>query len=312
MKISEVHEKLDRRCVIAIRQHTGIFGLLARMDQRIPAYTFTEDEKTFIQLFFPKSGKPTQSMNPILSRKDLVEKRSYYSITERINNFEGMKVIGNLLEAPSVALNDAYLLRDELYLDFRFHRSKLHEINDILAGVIGKNQNFRIVNLTHSRSLMERMNSMHRQAPLAVVRYSMNFPDDSTLMKYMADNHPDAVAEIEGRAVTDEGIKVLLYTSKPVVAEGVTPISIEDNIYESYVNEKALVEGRKRGNDARIPRIAFFLTIEEGRLFDTTFVPAAEAEEYVSIMMNSMIVDHGTHPLLEYYSELDEDVWGWL
>ena len=312
MKISEVHAKLDRRCVIAIRQHTGIFELLARMDQRIPAYTFTEDEKTFIQLFFPKSGKPAQSMNPILSRKDLVEKRSYYSITERINNVEGMKVIGNLLEAPSVALNDAYLLKDELYMDFRFHRSKLHEINDILSGVIGKNQNFRIVSLTHSSSLMERMNSMHRQAPLAVVRYSMNFSADSTLMKYMADNHLDAVAEIEGRAVTDEGIKVLLYTSKPVVAEGVTPISIEDNIYESYVNEKALVEGRKRGNDARIPRIAFFLTIEEGRLFDTTFVPAAEAEEYVSIMMNSMTVDHGTHPLLEYYSELDEEVWGWL
>ena len=312
MRISEVHAKLDRRCVIAIRQHTGIFGLLARMDQRIPAYTFTEDDKTYIQLFFPKSGKPAQSMNPILSRKDLVEKRSYYSITERINNVEGMKVIGNLLEATSVALNDAYLLKDELYLDFRFHRSKLLEINDILSGVIGKNQNFRIVNLTHSRSLMERMNSMHRQAPLAVVRYSMNFSADSTLMKYMADNHPDAVAEIEGRAVTDEGIKILLYTSKPVVAEGVTPISIEDNIYESYVNEKALVEGRKRGNDARIPRIAFFLTIEEGRLFDTTFVPAAEAEEYVSIMMNSMTVDHGTHPLLEYYSELDEEVWGWL
>ena len=312
MKISEVHAKLDRRCVIAIRQHTGIFELLARMDQRIPAYTFTEDEKTFIQLFFPKSGKPAQSMNPILSRKDLVEKRSYYSITERINNVEGMKVIGNLLEAPSVALNDAYLLKDELYMDFRFHRSKLHEINDILSGVIGKNQNFRIVSLTHSSSLMERMNSMHRQAPLAVVRYSMNFPDDSTLMKYMADNHPDAVAEIEGGAVTDEGIKVLLYTSKPVVAEGVVPISVEDNIYESYVYEKALVEGRKRGNDARIPRIAFFLNIENGRLFDTTFVPAAEADEYVSIMMNSLMLDHETHPLLEYYSELDEEVWAWI
>ena len=25
MKISEVHAKLDRRCVIAIRQHSGIF-----------------------------------------------------------------------------------------------------------------------------------------------------------------------------------------------------------------------------------------------------------------------------------------------
>ena len=117
MKISEVHAKLDRRCVIAIRQHSGIFEMLARMDQRIPAYTFTEDERTYIQLFFPKTGKPGPSMSPILSRKDLVEKSSYYAITERINNVEGMKIIGKLLEAPSVALNDAYLLRDELYLE---------------------------------------------------------------------------------------------------------------------------------------------------------------------------------------------------
>ena len=312
MKISEVHAKLDRRCVIAIRQHTGIFELLARMDQRIPAYTFTEDDKTYIQLFFPKSGKPTLSMNPILSRKDLVEKRSYYSITERINNVEGMKIIGDLLEAPSVAPNDASLQKDELYLDFRFHSSKLHEIDDILSRVIGKNQNLRIVKLAHFRSLKDRIESMNSQTPLAVVRYSIPVPLDNPLMRYILENHPDAVAEIEGRSVTDEGIKVLLYTSKPIVAEGVTPISINDNMYESYVYEKSLVEGRKRGNDARIPRLAFFLTIEEGRLFDTTFIPAAEADEYVSIMMNSLMSDHGSHPLLEYYSELDEEVWEWL
>ena len=312
MKISEVHEKLDRRCVIAIKQHSGVFELLARMDQRIPAYTFNEDDRTFIQLFFPKSGRHVPSMNPILSRKDLVEKRSYYSITERINNVEGMKLIGNLLEAPSVALNDSFLLKDELYLDFRFHRSKLHDVDDILSEVVGKNQNFRIVKLTHSRSLKDRMESMHSQTPLAVVRYSMNFPAGSSLMKYMADNHPDAVAEIEGRSVTDEGMKILLYTSKAVDTKEVTPISVKDNIYESYVYERALVEGRKRGNEARIPRIAFFLTIEDGRLFDTTFVPAAEADEYVSIMMSMLNSDHATHPLLEYYSELDDDVWEWI
>jgi hypothetical protein len=91
-----------------------------------------------------------------------------------------------------------------------------------------------------------------------------------------------------------------------------SPISAKDNIYESYVNEKAFVEGRKRGNEARIPRIAFYLTIEDGRLFDTTFVPAAEADEYVSIMMNTLNSDHATHPLLEYYSELDDEVWEYI
>ena len=296
-------------CMLLIRSD---IELLARMDQRIPGYTFVEDDRTYIQLFFPKTGKPNQILAPILSRKDLVEKRSYYSISERINNIQGMKVIGDLLEAPSVALNDAYLLKDELYMDFRFHGSRLHEINDILSGVIGKNQNFRIVKLAHSRTFKDRMQEIHSQTPLAVVRYSIPVPLDNPLIGYMAENHKDAVAEIEGRSVTDEGIKILLYTSKPVEHGMAEAISREDNVYETFVNEKSLVEGRKRGNDARIPRIAFFLTVEDGRLFDTTFVPAAEADEYVSIMMNSLMVDHGTHPLLEYYSELDEEVWGWV
>ncbi len=312
MKISEVHAKLDRRCVIAIRQHGGIFELLARMGERIPAYTFTENEKTYVQLFFSKKGKPGPAMSPILSRKDLVEKRSYYSITERINNVEGMKVVGKLLEAPSVALNDAYLLKDKLYLDFRFHGNELHRINDVLSEVIGKNQNFRIARMTHSRTLRERMQEIHAHTPLAVVRYSIPIPVDNPLMGYMAENHPDAVAEIEGRSVTDEGIKILLYTSNPMESSRAEVISSEDNVYETYVYEKSLVEGRKRGNEARIPRIAFFLTIERNRLFDTTFVPAAEADEYVSIMMNSLMLDHDIHPLLEYYSELDEEVWRWL
>ena len=53
MKISEVHAKLNRRCVIAIKQHNGVFEMLARMNEAVPAYTFVEDNRTYIQLFFP-------------------------------------------------------------------------------------------------------------------------------------------------------------------------------------------------------------------------------------------------------------------
>ncbi|EQD26274.1 hypothetical protein B1B_19618, partial [mine drainage metagenome] len=251
-------------------------------------------------------------MSPILSRKDMVEKRSYYSITERINNVEGMQIIARLIETPSVALNDTYLLKDELYMDFRFHRNKLHEVNDILSEVIGTNNNFRVVKLTHSRMLRDRMEAMHSQTPLAVVRYSVPILDDSPLLKYIVANDPDTVAEIEGRSLSEKGIKVLLYTTKPIDNEGVEVISGEDNIYETYVYEKSLVEGRKMGNDARIPRIAFFLTLEGDRLYDTTFVPAAEADEYIAIMMRILMTDHGSHPMLEYYSVLSDEVWGWI
>ena len=312
MKIDARYSKLDRRCVIAIRQHGGIFDIMSRLEDQVPAYVFSENDMTYLQLFFPKTGKQNPVLSPILSRKDLVEKRSYYSITERINNVEGMKVISRILEASSVASNNAYMLRNELFFDFRFHSSRLHEINDILSEVIGKNINFRIVRLAHSRSLRERMEEIHSHTPLAVVRYSVPIPRDNEIARYMEKNHPDVVAEMEGRSRSGNKIKALFYTSEPVDMKGIEAISTEDHVYESHIFERTVSEGQRRGNEAGIPRIAFFLTLEKGRLLDTTFVPAAEADEYVGIMMKWLMVDHETHPLLEYYSELDEKVWEWI
>ncbi|MCL5888997.1 MAG: hypothetical protein M1597_03440 [Candidatus Thermoplasmatota archaeon] len=309
MKISEAQGKLNRRCVIAIKQHGGIFDILSRMNDYVPAYVFSENDRTYLQLYFQKRGRQNNIISPLLSRKDLVEKRSYYSITERVNNVEGMKAIIRLIEAPSVALNDTYLLKNELFLDFRFHSTMLYEINDILHEVIGVNPNFRIVKMTNSRHLRERMEEMNSQTPVAVVRYNVPIPEDNEIMRYMEKNHPDAVGEVEGRLVSENGIKVLLYTSKPVNVKGVDPISPDDCVYESYIFERTLSEGRRMGNRARIPRIAVFYTLEEGRLIDTTFIPAGEADEYISIMMSSLMAEHGSRPLLEYYSELDENVW---
>ncbi len=282
------------------------------MEERIPAYTFTEEDKTYLRLFFPKTGKSNPALSPILSRNNMIEKRSYYSITERINNVEGMRMVARLLETPSVVLNNTYLLKDELYLDFRFHRNMLPDINDLLSGLIGKSLNFRIVKLTGSRNLKSRMEAIHSQTPLAVVRYSVPIPGNNPLLRYIVANDPGTVAEIEGRSLSEEGIKVILYATKSIDQKRADVISKEDNIYESYINEKSLVEGKRLGDDAGIPRIAFFLSLEGDRLYDTTFVPAAEADEYISIMMNSLMIDHGSHPLLDYYSRLDEEVWRWI
>ncbi|MHB1440017.1 MAG: hypothetical protein ACYCSO_09850 [Cuniculiplasma sp.] len=312
MKISEVYTKLDRRCVIAIRQRSGIFSIMARMEDRIPAYPFTEEDKTYIRLFFPKTGKRNPVMSSILSREDVIEKRSYYSIIERINNVEGMRIIAKLLETPSVTLNNTYLFKDELYVDFRFHRNKLHEVNDLLSEVVSDSHNFRIVKLTVPGNLKDRMEAMHSYTPLAVVKYSIPIFENNALLKYIVANDPGTVAEIEGRSLSEKGIKVLLYTTKPIVHEGVEVISKEDNVYESYVYDKSLARGRRMENEAGIPRTAFYLTLEGERLYDTTFVPAAEADEYIAIMIDSLTVDHGSHPLLEYYSKLEKGVWEWI
>lgn len=313
MKISEIHSRLNRRCIIAIRQHKGIFSVLSRLERVTPVFIFNEGNVTYIRLFFLKNEISNSAISPILSRKDLVENRSFYSITESVENDEQTSIITKLLEAPSVALNNTYLLRDELFIDFRFHEDKLHEINDILAEVMGKLKDFRIVSMTHSLSLRRRMDEIRQQTPLSVVKYTLRTPEDNTILKYIKSIDPESVAEIQGSILSDKGVKVILYTTRPIKHPGVKVVSEEDLVYEAFVKEKTLEDGMKLGNNAGIPRLAFFLTVENGIPCDTTFVPAAEADEYISIMMSSLMSDHETHPLLQFFSSLDdEEVWSWV
>ncbi|MHB8360322.1 MAG: hypothetical protein ACYDAO_10100 [Thermoplasmataceae archaeon] len=312
MKISEAHMKLNRRCIISIKQSNNVFGLLSRMDEDIPVFIFNEDNKTFLQLYFSKNMKSKELLSPILARKDVVEKSSYYSITERINNVEAMKVISELLELPSVAMNNSYIRRDELFIEFRFHSNMSKEINDLLSKAVSMSHNFKIVRLSRPRPLRTRIDEMNKQSPLAVVRYSLPIPHENKLANYLARNYSETVAEIEGRSFTEKGVRVLLYSQTPLDYNELKIISTDDMIYETYIFENSIVEGRKKGNEARIPRIAFFLTIEGDKLIDTTFIPAAEAPEYISIMMSLQIDKQGHHPVLEYYSELDDEVWEWI
>ncbi|MHB1709474.1 MAG: hypothetical protein ACYCT2_08390 [Thermoplasmataceae archaeon] len=300
------------RCVIAIRQHEGIFGITARFKGKVPAYIFNEDNKTYLQLYFNKNNGETSRLSPLLSRKDLVEKNGYYSIAERINNIEGMQAIRQILELPSVVMNDTHMENDELYLDFRFISTYSAEVNALLASFIGKNDNFRIVEIGRPMGIRERLSRISAETPIAVVQTSSAIPEDNELIRTIAKEYPDVVAEAEGRSDVREGVRVVLYSSKPLNVDGVIEISHQSHVYEARAFEKTLIEGRRRGNEARIPRISILLGIRNGRFFDTTFVPAAEADEYISILMSIMNENRESDTILEVYSIVRDEVWEWL
>ena len=313
MKISEIHNRLNRRCIVAISQTNGIFSVLARSEKTTPVYIFNDKDVLYLRLFFLKDNVSNSAISPILSRKDLIENRSYYTITEKIKSKEQIEIIKKLIESPSVALNNTYLLKNEIFIDFRFHNEKLNEINDILAEFMGNFKEFRIVSMTNSLSLRKRMDELTVKTPLAVIKYTLRTQDDNSILRYIKATDPDSVAEVQGGILSNKGVKVILYTSKPLDHKGVSVVSLKDNIYEAFVKESVLEEGLKLGNNAGIPRLAFFLTVENGIPCDTTFVPVVEADEYISLMMNSRSSDKRIHPILQIFSSLDdEDVWKWL
>ena len=312
MRITEVGRRIDMRCILAVKQSSGLFSITAMSEEQIPAYAFNDNGKTFLQLFIHKDSAETRKLSAILSRPDMVEKKSYYSVTERVNNVKEMKILSELLEISSVVMNNTYLMGDELFLDFRYHHSRKDRVNSALSSLIGVSDNVRIVKLGRSEGLRERMEEIDRETPLTMVQFSVPVPKDSPSIERIVMDYPDTVGEIESRRMTDKGVRALLHTSKPMKIKGVEEVSEKDCVYEAYLFEKAFMEGRKRGNESRVPRIAYFITLEDGRLFDTTFVPTAEAEEYVSILM-SMAREFGEGaPILESYTPLCDDIWEWL
>ncbi|MHB8396814.1 MAG: hypothetical protein ACYDAZ_06680 [Thermoplasmataceae archaeon] len=312
MRITEVDRRIDIRCILAVRQNSDLFSITAMSEEQIPAYAFNENGKTFLQLFFHKDSGEMRKLSAILSRPDIVEKKSYYSVTERVNNIKEMRILAELLEISSVVINNTYLVGDELFLDFRYHHSRKDKVNSVLSSLIGVSDNVRIVKLGRSSGLRERMEEIDRETPLTMVQFSVPVPKDSPSMEQIVMDYPDTVGEIESRRMTDKGVRALLHTSKPVKVKGVEEVSEKDCVYEAYLYENAFMEGRKRGNESRIPRIAYFITLEDGRLYDTTFVPTAEVEEYISILM-SMAREFGKDaPILESYSPLSDDIWEWL
>ncbi len=77
MNIWDIQLKLDRRCIVAIKQQGGVFNLLSRVEERIPIHDFTMNGERYFQLYFIKKNKPSSPVLSLVTRDDAVEKKGF-------------------------------------------------------------------------------------------------------------------------------------------------------------------------------------------------------------------------------------------
>ncbi len=312
MRISEAYRKLDRRLIIAVKQSEGVFRVISTLQGRTPAYIFEDNGEGYLQMYFDKEMMPHGSLAAIVARNDVADRTNYYTLAEKMENPECIDTIHRIMATRSVTMNDSYLMKGELFVDFRFHNSVAADIIGILSGN-GKNPPaFRLESMRESEGLRERMMGIHRESQLSLVRYSVDIPENIGLLKYLESDTGEVVAEVENRHIPKGGARIILYSTKPLDFNGITEISKTDNVYETYADDLGLLHGGGKDRMLRIPRLAFFLTKEHGRLVDTTIVQSTGAGDYVSYIMSMSGTEHDLKPIVEHYSALDEKVWEWL
>ena len=133
MQIGELNWKNWKKCTIAIKVDSGIFKLLVGNMGKIQAFVFNEGMKSFVQLYFDDRMIGSAGTSRILSRKDVVRSSGYISILEELQSSDTAKLIFDLTEMPSVLIEQTYVIGNEIYFIFRFHKSFLSKISKLLT-----------------------------------------------------------------------------------------------------------------------------------------------------------------------------------
>ncbi|MCL4328967.1 MAG: hypothetical protein M1151_07175 [Candidatus Thermoplasmatota archaeon] len=312
--ISEVDRKLDKMCVLALHQESPWFRMASRMEKPAPAYIFSESDKTMLQIDYPRDQLRKQDISAIMANPAGMEKRTYLTITERINNVKHFSIVSEIMDLPSVVATNSYLSGQELFVSFRFHRSVQDDLEVHLATLFGINGRARIAYMGKSPGIVSMLDRLNAETPISIVQVSLDLSSENTSdhpMLTAAGSGAEILGEADLRNSADGGARTIIY-SKQRLGIPFPTLSEEDFIYESRTNIATFMEGRRMGNEARIPRLAVFLRVLKDRLVETTFIPTTEAGDYISQLFHMMSTRKKSQLRLEVFSPLQKGAWTWL
>lgn len=311
MLIRDVDRKLDMMCTIALTQDSPWFGLSAKSGSVVPGYLYQEGSDTFLQMYIQKKSFSKGLQNAIKTHSSVVEKKTYYVVSEKLSDSKHMKNLTELFSIPSVITTNSYLFGKELFISFRYHSRFNEKVNKSLAIVTASKLETRIAYLGPSPGITSLLEKVNMDTPVSVVRYSMQASGNSELAKLSLEKDKNGLLELDPRKQTPDAARLILY-SNTKIDKGLTTISHDEFIYESDIREKFIVDGARLGNKSRIPRVAFFIRLRDNRLEETTFIPTVEADEYVTAFFTLKPDESGKRPSLELYAPLEPGMWDWL
>lgn len=303
--------KLSCGISLSIRLTGEIFNLLKYMDDRIETFLYEEGDRLFIHLYFRKTTENYGKYNLILSHKSLRESKFFFTVSEEIKNPKYLNFLKEILNFPSVVLAGTFMKDGSLFILFRYHENYKSQLNSMLNSYMLNNNDVEISEIRKSHTFKDRMMRINKSAPLSVLQTSSRYISNE-LISYVYKNSPGFIAELEGRGLTSEGVRALIYAESELNYRGLNTISGSQHIYEARHYESLFLERRQLANQDRIPRIAILFTVKEDRAYITTFLPVEEMDNYMRIYSRTLSKETSYEPKIEVLSEVKEDVWNWL
>ena len=276
-------------CTFSIALKSIWFDMASKMSGRVPARLYEESGVPMIQMYFHKRGLSKERISVIMANRNSVEKQSYYSIAEKIENVEPVNEVLKIKEVPSVLMAESYVEGGNLYLSFRFHSSLLDQVNRVMDTVSRSNTSSRVVFLGASPGLIFLLNKISSNTPLSVIRIRMPIPNLEDVPQGLTGIN--LIGEGEARSIDMDKSRVILYSSMKV--EWASTISSKDNVFEMMLVEPFNLALAVKAHESRVPLMASFGTTVDSLVEITVFLPLSEVEDYLGAYYSLVVEMQG-------------------
>jgi hypothetical protein len=280
--IKEIDKRLDTYLILRVRQESEFFNATADLDLKLPAFIYDRDGETWLSTYFPKNSKVAR-VNLLLNKFKASERQESFVVDSKIANEKELSIIDKLVEIPSLIINGSDIKGGFLNIYARFHSSQIERVSKLLSKYTSGSKNVRIEWLGPSPGITKLMDKINQEYPLSVVTYSSPINREDIHVKDIPQSLR-VMCEVKSSGAVKGDINMVVYSDVPV--EDLVAIDTEGHLFQMELSSPFPFLVRNEANSKHIMRIAYFGTLEEGKMEVIVFLPSDVLYEFYAILNN--------------------------
>jgi hypothetical protein len=314
MNVRDIDTKLDMKLKLVISDNTDIFRWSKLHDLRMSIFIKEGSNKPqdyYFQAFIMKN-KVHSEVKELIETYSPVETENYYMLSHPIVNTKILFLIKELWTVPSMAFGETTIENGKFILRIRFHRLYKKNLSLILNKYLAIPYFVEDMTLTESEGGIVLLGKKNSRMPLSIIQYSipLSVHSENYSTKMLEKNN--GIAQVVENPYNKKDFKVIIFSENHIEErKGVTCISEEDNIYETYDSNELLSLIRDKANSRGIFRNLLLIIIKDGRMYSNSVIASNRIMEYTKTVFSSSLELYGKNVVrLENSCEFDPELYG--
>ncbi len=307
MLYHDVEGKLDMRMSISVEQKHSLISVISRDYHYIPLHIDTFDGRSSIDLFLESGG--SRQIESIAANYTVLRMDGVIIVRLDVEEIQDISAaVRDLLLLDTVCPSGFFLERGTIKADFRFHRSDLPKVSEIISKTILHENNLKLTDLGKGGGAIAALNQMNDRVRLSVVSYEVEWNPGAD--SGVSDN---IIFDAKSLSFENNEIEAMvLYGNASKERKFGRAVSVEEGLYTTKIDSDFVKDVWMRCNEKHIPRGAVIAKPSSGKIQIHTFLPSSLVNQYIETLFKAAKDRNRNDVVLTGSRAYDSSVWEFI